>query len=114
VSSSERERFEVILESIETKIGVLADGHLALNEKFDRLEGKFDRLEVKVDHLEIKVNHLEGKVDHLASDVASLRTDLGSVKRRVGKIEHHLGLNGVSTAGTTKSTIRKLARRKPR
>jgi outer membrane murein-binding lipoprotein Lpp len=100
VSSSERERFEVILESIETKIGGLADGHLALNEKLDRLEGK---------------------VDHLANDVTTLRMDLGSVKHRVGKIEHrvgkiehHLGLNGVATARTTKSTIKKPERGKPR
>ena len=98
VSNGERARFEVILESIEAKIGVLADGHLALNEKFDRLEGKVDRL---------------------SDDVALLRTDLGSVKRRVeniehrtGKIEHHLGLNGVAKARTVKRTTGTPARRK--
>ena len=105
MSNGERARFEVILESIETKIGVLADGHLALHEKFDRLEGKVDRL---------------------SDDVALLRTDLGSVKNRVekidrvgriehrvGKIEHHVGLNGVSKARTVKRAAAKPVR-KPR
>ena len=86
VSSGERTRFEVILESIENKIGVLANGHLALNDKFDRLEGKFDRLS----------------------------EDVALIKFRVQKIEHHVGLNGVAKARTTKPITRKPARRKRR
>ena len=93
MSNGERARFEVILESIETKIGVLADGDLALNEKFDRLQGKFDQL---------------------SDDVAVLHTDLSSVKLRVGKIEHHLGLNGVAQPRVTRPTAKKATRRKPR
>ena len=91
MSNGERARFEVILESIETKMGVLADGHLALNEKFDRLEGKVDRL---------------------SDEVALLRMDLGSVKHRVEKIEHHVGLNGVSKARTKKPATGKPGRSK--
>jgi hypothetical protein len=89
VSRGERERFEVILESIETKIGILADGHLALNEKFDRLEGKVDRI---------------------SEEVVLLHTDLASVKHRVENIEHHLGLNGVSKAGARTPTRRRAQR----
>jgi len=140
VSSSEREQFTVILESIETQIKVLADGHLSLNEKFDRVDNKVDRLddrlvrvedrltgvENKVNRLDNKVSRLDNnvakldgkvarldkKVDRVSSDMSVLRTDLGSVKRRVEKIEHHIGLNGVSKAHTMEPTTRTPARRK--
>lgn len=90
-SERERERFEVILERIETKIAILADGHFALHEKFDRLESK---------------------VDQLASEVTFLRVDLGTVKHRVENIEHQLGLNGASKARKSKPAARTPERRK--
>jgi predicted nuclease with TOPRIM domain len=96
--SEERLRFEVLLDETQGQFGVITDGHTALNEKFDRLEGKVDRLDTKVDGLEIKV------------DV--LHADLTTVKVRVGKIEHHLGVNGAGPAPARKSTRRKPTSRK--
>lgn len=96
VSSRERERFEVILESIETQIGILADGHLALDEKFDRLENKVDQLSSEVTFLRVDLGTVEHRVEN--------------IEHRVENIEHHLGLNGVSK--TRRSVTPTLGRRK--
>lgn len=105
VGSSERERFEVILESIETKIGVIADGHLALNEKLDRLEKKLDQLSSEVTFLRVDlgtVKHRVGNIEH----------QVQNIEHRVGTIEHHLGLSGVSKTGEKKPTTGTSVRRK--
>jgi hypothetical protein len=99
VSNGERQRFEVILESIESKIGASADGHAALNEKFDRLEGKVDVLSDDMALVKVRVGHIETRV--------------GKIETRVAKIEHHLG-NGVSNGRARKPAARKPTRRKPK
>jgi len=112
VSNGERARFEVILESIETKIGVLADGHLALHEKFDRLEGKVDRLSDDVALLRTDLGSVKNRVEKI-DRVGRIEHRVGKIEHRVGKIEHHVGLNGVSKARTVKRAAAKPVR-KPR
>ncbi len=77
----------MLLENIQTQVGVIADGHVALNHKFDRLERKVDGL---VEDVAI----LKTDVAVLKTDVAILKTDVAALNKRVGRIEHHLGLNG--------------------
>jgi hypothetical protein len=80
MGEEERARFEVLLENIQTQVGVIAEGNVTLNHKFDRLERK---------------------VDGLVEDVAVLKTDVAVLTTRVGKIERHVGLNGVAKPRTT-------------
>ena len=101
----ERIHFGVLLESIETSVKVLAEGHgalveanRALVERLDRMESRFDtrfdRLEVKVDGLEAKVDRLEVKVDGLEAKVDGLEVSASDAQQRLGRIETHLQLNG--------------------
>jgi hypothetical protein len=82
VTESERLRFEVLLEEIKTGVNVIGEGHEALTQRLDRIEGKVDKLE---DRLE------------------SFATD---TNRRLDRIEGHLGLNG-SPKPRSRSTARK-------
>jgi len=98
--TEERTRFEVLLESIETKVNVIAEGHGALVERSDalaegqrmlveRLDRMERRFETRFDMLESRFNGLETKVDRLevfASDAQG----------RLQRIETHLQLKRAS------------------
>jgi chromosome segregation ATPase len=103
--TEERTRFEVLLESIETKVNVIAEGHGALVERLDRmerrfetrfdvlesrfdgLESRFNGLETKVDRLETKVDRLETKVDGLETKVDGLETKVDGLETKVDGLE---------------------------
>jgi flavorubredoxin len=67
--TEERTRFEVLLESIETKVNVIAEGHGALVERLDRMERRFetrfDGLETKVDKLEVFASDAQGRLKRI-------------------------------------------------
>ena len=92
--TEERTRFEVLLESIETKVKVIAEGHGALVERSDALaEGqralveRLDRIETKVDVLESKFTRLETKVDGLEKKVDRLETKVDGLETKVDRLE---------------------------
>jgi archaellum component FlaC len=98
-------RFTVLLEDIQIQVRAIADGHVGLNERMDRIDARFDRLETKVDALDIKVGGLEIKVGGLETKVGGLETKVGTLetkfegfaddtRRRLERIETHLALNG--------------------
>lgn len=72
----------VLMEDMRDDIKLLAEGQMALNERFGRLEAKVDNLEIKVDRLEAKFDNLEIRVD-------SLETKLDAVDN---KIDTQIGL----------------------
>jgi hypothetical protein len=103
----ERTRFEVLLESIETKVNVIAEGHGALVERLDRIERKFetrfDVLESRFDVLESRFNGLGTKVDGLGTKVDGLGTKVDGLEvfardaqGRLKRIETHLQLKRIS------------------
>jgi chromosome segregation ATPase len=119
--TEERTRFEVLLENIETKVNVIAEGHGALVERcdalaegqrtlvnrldqmerrfetrFDGLESRFNTLETKVDGLETKVDGLETKVDGLETKVDGLEVFASDAQGRLKRIETHLQLKRAS------------------
>ncbi|MSP60425.1 MAG: PAS domain S-box protein [Myxococcales bacterium] len=79
---AKRARFEVLLERIETKIEVLAEGQATLGSNFNGLARNF--------------GILSATVDRLVDGQARLETDMTTLKTKVGKIEHHLGMNGTA------------------
>ena len=94
--TEERTRFEVLLESVETKVKVIAEGHGALVERLDRMERNFETrftgLEAKVDRLEVFASDAQGRLKRIethlqlksASRSASrhIATSAASSKRR--------------------------------
>jgi len=87
VTTEERPRFEVLPENLDVGIRVVADGHLALDERLDRMG---TRLERRCDQLEISVTVLGTRVTALDAKVGALAPD---TRRRLERIETHLGLN---------------------
>jgi hypothetical protein len=73
MESEERNRFEVLLEDVLTRVKAVAEGHGALVQRFDRLDVSFEKLDKKVDTVEL-----------FAIDA----------QRRLKRIEGHLQLNG--------------------
>ncbi|MCU1283193.1 MAG: hypothetical protein JWM53_6739 [bacterium] len=59
----EKEPIEVLLEDISGKLQLLAEGHVALVERFDRVDVRFDRLEMRVDRLEVEMRSGFADVD---------------------------------------------------
>ena len=56
----EKEYFQMILESIDSKLDLVLEGHAALDQKFDR---KFDQLNEKIDHNSFLIQTLNQKID---------------------------------------------------
>ena len=105
--TEERTRFEVLLESIETKVKVIAEGHGALVERSDalaegqralveRLDRMERRFEIRFDVLETKVDGLETKVDGLETKVDGLEIFASDAQGRLKRIETHLQLKRAS------------------
>ncbi|MGE0548953.1 MAG: hypothetical protein AB7O24_29435 [Kofleriaceae bacterium] len=80
MSEADVRRF-VLLEQIQTHVKAIAEGHMALNDKFDRLEAGHVALDEKFDRLETKFD------------------------ARLARIEGHVGLNG--SARSTAKRARK-------
>jgi chromosome segregation ATPase len=96
--TEERTRFEVLLESIETKVNVIAEGHGALVERLDRmerrfearfdgLESRFDGLESRFDGLESRFNGLESRFNGLESRFNGLETKVDRLETKVDRVE---------------------------
>jgi chromosome segregation ATPase len=101
--TEERTRFEVLLESIETQVKVIAEGHGALVARTDELvEGqralvaRLDRIETKVDVLESRFSRLETKVEGLETKVDGLEVFAIDAQGRLKRIETHLQLKRAS------------------
>ncbi len=105
--TEERTRFEVLLESIETKVKVIAEGHGALVERSDalaegqralveRLDRMERRFEIRFDVLESRFTRLETKVDGLETKVDGLEVFASDAQGRLKRIETHLQLKRAS------------------
>ena len=103
--STYEERLMVLVENLEDKIQLVAEGNLMLGEKMDRgfadvnkrfdamenrmdgFEIRFDNLETKVDNLEVRFDNLETKVDNLEKDT---RSSYKTVIQYLSRIESEL------------------------
>jgi len=105
--TEERTRFEVLLESIETKVNVIAEGHGALVERSDalaegqralveRLDRMERRFEIRFDVVESRFTRLETKVDGLETKVDGLEVFASDAQGRLKRIETHLQLKRAS------------------
>jgi chaperonin cofactor prefoldin len=94
--TEERTRFEVLLESIETKVKVIAEGHGALVERSDALVERLDRMERRLDTrfdvLESRFDVLESRFDVLETKVDGLEVFASDAQGRLKRIETHLPL----------------------
>lgn len=98
----ERERFEVLMEDVQTSVKVIAEGHSALVEHLERMNSRFDRLETRFDGLETRFDRLETRV-------SGLEVFASDAQQRLKRIEGHLELNGSN--GSSRSNPRRTATR---
>jgi hypothetical protein len=110
--SEECVRSEVLLESIQTHVKVIAEGHIALVERLDRIETKVDVLTTRVDRLEVLAIDAQRRLTGLevfAVDAQRRLTGLEvfavDTKRRLTRIESHLHLNGGSARHAVKKAV---------
>ncbi|HEX2687981.1 MAG TPA: hypothetical protein VHN14_15240 [Kofleriaceae bacterium] len=94
--TEERTRFEGLLESIETQLKVIAEGHGALIERSDALAEGQRALVERLDRIETKVDVLETKVDGLKAKVDGLEVFASDAQGRLKRIETHLQLTRAS------------------
>lgn len=101
MTTEERARFEVLLESIDTQVRFLADGHLALVEGQKKLEAGQAKLETQVGflmdgHVALVAGQakLEAGQARLEDGQRQILDRLDDHDRRLDAIEQHVGLNG--------------------
>ena len=105
--TEERTRFEVLLESIETKVNVIAEGHGALVERCDALaEGQRTLVErcdalaegqrTLVERLDRMERRFETRFDALETKVDGLEVFASDAQGRLKRIETHLQLKRAS------------------
>jgi ABC-type phosphate transport system auxiliary subunit len=98
--TEERARFEVLLDSIETKVNVIAEGHGALVERYDMLaEGQrtlVERLDRMERRFETRFNGLDARLDGLEAKVDRLDVFASDAQGRLKRIETHLQLEHAS------------------
>ena len=77
--TEDRTRFEVLLEDVQTKLKVIAEGQGAVDQRLEKIEGRlggletrFDKLEIRFDVLEHRFNRIEHRFDEFASDTELL------------------------------------------
>jgi chromosome segregation ATPase len=111
MTAEDRTRFEVLLESVQHDVRVIAEGHGALVERLDRVETRLDQLEARVDRnaiqiavidarvnsLEKRIAALEKRVDTLDTRVDSLRAD---TQHQLARVEAHLEIDEPPRPGT--------------
>ena len=77
----QKEHFEVVLESIDSKFQQMLECFSTLDSKIDRVE---ERLTDKIELVDAKVMGLAKRVDHveerLSREIAEVRADLADVK----------------------------------
>ena len=90
-----RRHFDVVAESLESQIRVIAEGHGVLVEKIDGLGTRMDHLETKVDALDSRMDHLETKLDGFIVETrtnfdevrAAIKFSYAELDRRVAHLE---------------------------
>lgn len=102
----ERERFQVLLEDIQTSVKVLAEAQGAAVERLDRMDSRFDKLETRFDRQEMRFDRLETRFDGLET---RFEVFAGDTQQRLKRIEGHLELSGSSLS----SPRRKVRRTSP-
>jgi hypothetical protein len=108
----ERERFEVLLEDVQTSVKVIAEGHSALVEHLGQMNSRFDRLETRFDGLELRFDRLETRFDGLETRVSGLEVFASDAQQRLKRIEGHFELNGSKgSKGSSRSNPRRTATR---
>ncbi len=83
----------ILLERMESKIELLAEGHGILNDKLDSLETKLNRLEARMDRIEIKLDRIIIRTEGLVTDMVEVKDCVISEDPRLTK--HDLILKGI-------------------
>jgi hypothetical protein len=110
----DRARLEVMLEELQAGVKVIAEGHLGLDARLDRMEAKTDarfeqmenrfaqletKFDVRLTQLDTKLAQLETRIDLKLSRLED-KLDVFAVdtRRRLEHIETHLGFDGTPPA----------------
>ena len=105
--TEERTRFEVLLESIETQVKVIAEGHGTLVERSDaqaegqrtlaeRSDALVERLDRMERRFETRFDVLESRFTRLETKVDGLEVFASDAQGRLKRIETHLQLKRAS------------------
>lgn len=102
----DRARMEVMLEELQAGVKVIAEGHLALVARLDRVDARLERIDARFEQvdarfvqLDTKLAQLETRIDLKLSRLED-KLDVFAVdtRRRLERIETHLGFDGTPPA----------------
>ncbi|GFO54726.1 hypothetical protein GMSM_17330 [Geomonas sp. Red276] len=64
-----------VMESFDHKIGLLAEGHVAINERLEQMGGRLERVETRLDTVDLTVAHLDTSLNARIDQVESTLTE---------------------------------------
>ena len=81
-----------LIESLRSEFRMVAEGHVGLDQRMERLEIEVHGNSRRLDHLELGFNVLDGKVSRLEDAVSLLSKGLKEVRQEVGTTRQELGV----------------------
>lgn len=81
MTSTERQRFEVLLEGIKTGVSVIAEGHGALNEKMDAMAEDMRDVKDRLGSLEQFTGLLADRLRRVEGDVTVIKARLNGAAK---------------------------------
>jgi chromosome segregation ATPase len=83
-----KRHFGVLIEGVESKLQVVAEGVALANERIDRLNERIDRLDQRMDRLEQRMDRLETEVHQGFSELrAMIKLSYEEIDRRLMSLE---------------------------
>lgn len=92
-SNAEIRHLGVLMENMNDKIILLAEGHGVLVKSIDKLDGRMDRMEGKMDKMEIDISVLKTDVSILKADISVLKSDVSVLKSDVSVLKTDVSIS---------------------
>lgn len=85
----ERE-FTVILENLNDKLDLLAEGQVGLVNRLDRIDLRLDSIEVSLGNLEIRMSAIEQRMNKLEIRASAVEKRMDNLEQKINKFSNQL------------------------
>jgi len=95
-----KERFEVLLEEIQSEVHIIAEQSVAHTEKLEIMDGRMDRMDGRMDKMDGRMDRMENDISVIKLDIEFIKNDLkqkvnrdefAALERRLSLLENKVG-----------------------
>src|SRR3989344_5731558 len=97
---TEKERFEVLLEEIQSEVHIIAEQSVAHTEKLETMDGRLGVVDGRLDRMEMRLDRMENDIAVIKLDIEFIKNDLkqkvnrdefAALERRLSLLENKVG-----------------------